>query len=469
MRRARPLIASLPVVALLCAVLWTHEPAGAANPRQAVAAQPNIVLILSDDQRADTVWAMPVVRRRLVARGVEFDHAYVSEPLCCPSRATMLTGQFAHSTGVYRNEMPMGGFPAFRDDSTLATWLHAAGYTTALVGKYLNLYEGTYIPPGWDRWVAFSGETEYYDYSLNVDGQISTFGSAASDYSTDVLAQQAESFIRSTPSSKPLLLWFAPFGPHQPATPPPRYANAFSDLAPWRPPSYNEPDVSDKPSYIASLPPLDAYKKATIDSLRVNMYRSLLAVDDAVGGILDALRETGRLRSTMIVYTSDNGFLWGEHRWPARWGKSVPYEESIRVPLVVRYDGVANHGTVVHRVVGNVDLAPTVADVAGVDAPGAEGISYQGLLRHRVKGWRPGLLLEYLRRWSPAPTYCGVRTRRYLYVAYETGEQELYDMKSDPYQLSNRSGDPALSSVEGGLRQQTETACQPPPPGLTVP
>jgi arylsulfatase A-like enzyme len=317
--------------------------------------------------------------------------------------------------------------------------------------------------------VAFSGDTAYYEYSLNHDGQVVHHGSDPSDYSTDVLAGEADRFIRSTPDTQPLLLYFTPWAPHAPATPAPRHDDVLTDLEPWRPPSFNEPDVSDKPAYIRDLPLLDPYKQGTIDRLRPDMYRSLLAVDDAVGTIVAALEDEGRLDTTMIVFLSDNGFLWGEHRWPAKWGKSVPYEESIRIPFVVRYDPMTEPGRRIARLVANVDIAPTLARLAGVAAPGAEGRSLLRLIDGRVRDWRPAVLIEYLRRWSPTPTYCGIRTRSHLYVFYEPAEEELYALRHDPYQLTDRADDPSLSGLVSRLRAMLAELCDPPPPGLTLP
>src|SRR3990170_6725693 len=182
-------------------------------------APPSIVLVVTDDQRWDTLWAMPSVEADLVDNGVVFSNGFVVNPLCCPSRASILTGRYSHGTGVYTNTSPDGGFSLFDDDSTVATWLDAAGYRTALVGKYLNGYDGVTIPPGWDHWVAFSGnQGSYYDYSLNVDGALEPHGSAPEDYSTDVLATHAESFILGVPAEEPVLLYMTPYAPHGPAT-----------------------------------------------------------------------------------------------------------------------------------------------------------------------------------------------------------------------------------------------------------
>jgi N-acetylglucosamine-6-sulfatase len=433
------------------------------------AGRPNIVLILTDDQRWDTLWAMPAVRNQLMARGVEFTNGHVVNPLCCPSRASILTGQYSHSTGVYSNGPPLGGFSVFDDSSTLATWLHDDGYTTALIGKYLNGYDsdsvGTYTPPGWDRWVAFSqmepGGGAYFNYQLNIDGTLRDFGTAETDYSTDVLAAEATDFIRTT--TGPFFLYLAPSAPHFPATPPPRYKTAFSDLAPWRPPSYNEADVSDKPAWVRSLPLWNSTRKAAIDRFRLKQYRSLLAVNDAVRSVVRALRETGQLHDTMIVFTSDNGYLWGEHRWSA---KMVPYEESIRIPLVARYDPLTTTPRADTHLALNIDFAPTFTEVAGTSAPGAEGRSLVPLLTSSTARWRRAFLIEHA-GGRVVPAYCGSHNRRYSYVKYSTNEEELYDLRADPYQLQNRVTDPSYQKALDRMRTKLQKLCQPPTPGVT--
>lgn len=423
-----------------------------------------IVLIVTDDQRFDTLWAMPTVRRELVRRGASFPEAFVVNPLCCPSRTTILTGRYSHSTGVYRQVPPFGRFEWFRDDSTLATWLHEAGYTTGLFGKYLDGYQHAgltgYIPPGWDRWAAFI-HSQYVDYALRVDGAVRRYGSAPQDYSTDVLASMTEAFVRETPG--PLFVYLAPAAPHGPATPAPGDEGAFADLPPWRPPSYDEADLSDKPAWVRDLWPRGEPQRDHIDELRRNQYASLLAVDRAVAGLIDALRDTGRLADTLFIYTSDNGLLWGEHRWRR---KEAAYEEAIRVPLVVRWDT----GGVIPRsrpdaLAANVDLAPTIADAVGIVAPGAEGLSLLPTLRGEPGPIREDLLIEHLAGANPVPTYCAVRSRRWTYVRYATGEEELYDLQADPYELQNLADDPRFADVLHERRARLAELCDPPPPG----
>lgn len=438
---------------------------------------PSIVLILTDDQRWDTLWAMPTVRSELVGRGVTFTDGFVVNAICCPSRASILTGRYSHSTDVYRDVPPHGGFSTFaergEDRSTIATWLDAAGYRTALLGKYLNGYDADQahrVPRGWDRWVAFTSERGnggYFGYTVSVDGRSQSYGDRDGDYSTDVLAGIADSFIRSTASDEPLFLYFAPNAPHRPATPAPRDLDAFTDLAPYRPPSFNEPDVSDKPAHVRALPPLGPAQRAEIDEFRADQYRTLLAVDEAVRTILIALEDTDRLSNTLVVFTSDNGLLWGEHRWTH---KSVAYQESIRVPMVVRYDPVVSAPRTDDHLVTNIDLAPTFAAVAGVSALRAEGRSLLPLLSTPEGPWRSGFLIEHLRSSAVrVPTYCALRTASYVYVAYQTGEEELYDLDVDRYETENVAADPAYGSVIASARDRLGRLCDPVPPGYTPP
>lgn len=461
---ARP--ALLVSVALVLAGALAGAPG--ARPARAAGEPPSVVVIMTDDQRWDTLWAMPTVQAELMGKGVTFTNAFVSNSLCCPSRASTLTGAYSHTTGVWRNQPPYGGWDSFVDTSTVGTWLQAAGYRTGFFGKYLNRYwtpaYGTgYVPPGWDRWVAFP-RSGYFDYDLNVDGTIVHHGSAPEDYSTRVLAQEAASFIRS--EAGPILVWFTPYAPHNPATPEPRYADAFSDLEPWRPPSYNEPDVSDKPSWLQAVKPLDAERQAAKDAFRLDQYRTLLSVDDAVAEILAALADTGRLSNTLIVFMSDNGMLWGEHRWGT---KRVAFEEAIRIPFVVRYDALIDAPRTDPSLVLNIDVAPTAADLAGVAAPGADGASLLPLLADPSAPWREDFLLEHLeKKRDRLPTYCGVRTDRSVYVVYRTGDVELYDLATDPYQLTNLAGDPGMADEEHRLHSRLLQLCDPPPPGLAL-
>lgn len=434
--------------------------------------RPNVVLVISDDQRWDTLWALPRVRRHLADAGVTFTDAYVVNPACCPSRTSILTGGYSHSTGVWRNHGKRGGFAAFDDSSTLATWLDGGGYETALFGKYLNGYlQNPYVPPGWDHWMAFTGQRgrstgNYYDYDLNVDGTIVHHAHEAADYSTDFLANEAVRFVQST--TEPFFLVYSPPAPHYPALPPPRDEALATDIPSWRPPSFDEADVTDKPSWVALQDPLRAEQIARLDDLRAQQYQSLTALDDAVGRIVSALRESDRLRDTAILFLSDNGYLLGEHRLFA---KAAPYEESVRVPFLFRYDALGEDARVISEPVLNIDIAPTIAELAGVETPEVDGESLLPLITGSGPWSRNAFLLEHLGHRGPdrtgtgVPTYCAVHTAAYVYVVYEGGATELYDLRVDPGQLRNLAPG-ADRGLERRLRGMLSSLCEPRPPGL---
>ena len=454
------------VIGLVAAVAFPGLLSSSASQtlaHRAPAGAPSILLIVTDDQRWDTLWAMPHVRRLISDQGTTFDNAFVVNSLCCPSRSSILTGDYSHTTGVYRETPPYGAFESFRDGSTIATWLRSSGYSTALFGKYIDGYQHAaltgYEPPGWDRWVAFV-RSRYQDYKLTVDGAIQSYGSTPADYSTNVLGSFADRFIRQTPG--PIFVEFAPAAPHAPAIPEPRFAGSFASLPPWRPPSFDETDVSDKPAYIRATPLLDAEQRSALDRFRQDQYRTLLSVDQQVQVLIDALRDTGRLHNTLIIFTTDNGLSWGEHRWVK---KEVPYEESIRVPLAVRYDPLTSSRAPQRSaaLALNIDIAPTIADVAGVSAS-TDGHSLLPLLRDPAgAGWRRRFLIEHMEGANPVPTYCAVRTQRYLFAHYVTGEQELYDLQVDPYEMTNiANSSPGLATE---LHREVNRLCVPAPPG----
>jgi len=434
--------------------------------------RPNVIVVIADDLRWDMLGALPEVQRRIADYGVTFTDAYVVNPACCPSRSSLLTGLYSHSTGVWRNHGKRGGFAAFDDSSTIAAWLDDAGYETALYGKYLNGYlHNTYVPPGWDHWMAFTGQQSratgnYYGYDLNVDGSIVHRSDAAGDYSTDVLANEAVEFVNST--TEPFFLVFTPPAPHYPALPAPRYAEGIDDLPPWRPASFNEQDVTDKPTWVALQEPLDVAQTSRLDELRYRQYQSLLALDDAVGRIVEALKDTDQLRETALLFVSDNGYLLGEHRLVA---KAAPYEESIRVPFLFRYDALGEAGRSLSEPVLNIDVAPTIAEIASVETPDVEGESLLPLITGSG-GWsREGFLVEHLGPRGPnqtgtgVPTYCAVHTAQFAYVVYESGVNELYDLRRDPGQLDNLAAQ-APPRLEQHLGTLLRSLCDPAPPGF---
>ena len=460
------------ISALLAVLLATAAGEGMAESpsedrtpsRAARQTRPNIILIMTDDQRANTLWTMPRTRRLLVRKGVKFQNGFVSNSLCCPSRASTLTGQYSHSTGVYTNYMPFGGFRAFKDKSTVATWLNRAGYRTALIGKYFNQYKNyRYVAPGWDEWHVFSSRPGngggFYSYKLSVNGEEKGFGHRPRHYSTDVLARRALRFVRS--SDKPFFLNFTPFAPHG-DVPAPRHEGMFENKNPPIRPSYDEEDVSDKPEWVREL------RKIGDVHLRLRNLETLVAVDEAIGKLVRLLRKQGELRNTFIVFTSDNGKGWGEHRWS---DKSDPYRGSTQVPFVVRYDRwVQGNRVDAKHLVLNMDLAPTFADLANVGLPiDADGRSLEPVLRRNARNWREDFLLEHLEDKRDVPSYCGIRSLKWLYVAYDTGEEELYNLTKDPYELENLANNLDHASTVSNLRDRVKKLCSPAPPGYEFP
>ncbi len=421
--------------------------------------RPNIVVILTDDQRWDQLAGMPNVRSLLVGRGMTFTNAFVTTSLCCPSRASILTGQYAHHTGVLDGSATgrPGGAPAFDDTSTLATWLHDGGYTTALVGKYLNDLSGLptgYVPPGWDRWFGIAQaahQDRYYGYELNENGRIVQYGHDPGDYTTTVLQSKAVGFVDH--AREPFFLYVAPVAPHLPATAAPGDAGAFADEPASQPPSFDEADVSDKPE-LRDTPPLGTHGAAEVTAVGRRMLASLLGVDRAVKAVVDAVASRGELSNTYFFFTSDNGFLLGEHRLV---GKIWPYEESIRVPLVVAGPGIPRDAAR-PEIALNIDLAPTIAALAGV-TPGLpeDGRNLVPLLHGRHPAWRSAFVEEFLGDAPSQPRFDAVRTERYLYVEYEDGSRELYDLRADPYELSNLIGTPAAPRLVPRLSRLLDT------------
>jgi|SRR5215207_8922677 len=406
-------------------------------------AKSNFVFILTDDMRKDDLEYMPKTRALLGDNGMQFEKAFVSLAHCCPSRATIMRGQYAHNHGVWLTEdAPDGGWRGYKthgsEQDNIATRLHDAGYRTGLFGKYLNFYrDATTVPAGWDDWFAKLPGSGYFDYSVNDNGTKKHFGTTESDYFTDVLSVQTQEFIdASVGAGKPFFAYVAPNAPHEPATPAPRHENAFDGEQASRLPSFNEQDLSDKRPWIQSLPTLTATQIAQIDDRHQKRARSLQAVDDLVERVVNKLRSDGALNNTYVVFTSDNGWHHGEHRIPK--GKAQPYEESIRMPLLIRGPGV-QAGSATNNLVLNTDYFPTFTDLAGVPTPAyVDGRSLRPLLQASAKSWRSAYLLEFRDDEKPNASFYGIRTRDgRKYIEYESGFKELYDLKTDPYELIN--------------------------------
>jgi len=438
MKRLNLIIAAILLVSQIC---WSQQN------------RPNIILILTDDLDSRSIAHMPNLQALIADQGTTFSNYFVSVPLCCPSRASILRGQYAHNTQIFTNRPPNGGFEKFRDleheNSTIATWLQAAGYRTALFGKYLNGYpddQPTYIPKGWDEWYCVI-DTHYYDYRINENGNVVQYGHQPEDYETDVLSRKVTDFIQRHKAA-PFFIYLAPFAPHSPQTPAPRHQNAFPGAKAPRVPSFDEPNVSDKPQWLRNVPPLSNNDIQSIDKRYRERLQSLLAVDEMIKSIIDTLA-ANELANTYIFFTSDNGFHLGEHRIAS--GKDTPYDEATHVPLIVRGPNVPQAVALTHFT-QNIDLAPTFAELAGATMPSfIDGRSLAPLLKNNpppTTTWRQGALIEHGTNSANAgiPEFQALRTSDYLYVEYKTGEGELYELRNDPYQLRNRydTADPTL-------------------------
>ena len=475
--------------------------------------QPNIVVVMADDLDVallDDLLArgrMPYMKRHVIDRGMRFVNSFVTNSLCCPSRATYLTGQYSHNTGVHSNYPPTGGISAFHPASTVTTWLRAANYRTAHVGKFLNGYatwapegfEGQpwqYVPPDWDEWHGLNDPTTYYanNYLMThkrfADAQPTRkfYGASAVEYQTDVLGAIGRDVIERMSAQKaidgkPFFLSVTPLAPHVDARtmignmntyldefkwtipPAPRHVGQFASVIPpfLDKSSFNELYMTDKPKFMERLPRLNGTAMGDVVKQYRDRMESMLAVDDLVGGLVAQLAAAGQLEDTIIVFTSDNGFLYGEHRTSE---KLYAYEESIRVPLFIavppKFLGTppANR----YESVNNTDLAPTIAALAGATALDVDGRSLVPLLAGQVPPWRKRFLVEHWHNQDPTlvgpidvdiPDFAAVRTHvesdpaltRRLYVEFPPytyneqlveNDRELYDLDTDPLEERSR-------------------------------
>jgi N-acetylglucosamine-6-sulfatase len=432
----------------------------AASPASeaATATRPNIVVVMSDDQTTESMRVMANLNELIARSGATFTNNFASFPLCCPSRATFLTGQYAHNNTIMGNAPPQGGYEKFRqtEANALPAWLRAAGYHTVHIGKYLNGYgrtDPTHVPAGWSEWYGSIDPTTYrfYGYTLNENGRLVNYGSSPQDYQADVYSAKAVEAVRRLASrSEPFFLSIAYLAPHSGGpresddprnqatpVPAPRHKNRFSSEPFPTPPSLNEADVSDKPAAVRRRNLIPQRRIASVTENYRQRLESLLAID--------ALRTAGELQNTLFVYTSDNGFFHGEHRIPA--GKVQVYEPSIRVPLVLRGPGVPR-GVRMTQASVNADLAPTILDAANARAGRTlDGLSLLPLLRSPTRYVGRDVLIE-------TPQYSAIHTPRYVYAEYTLGDRELYDLRADPHQLASRHADSTLGSERTELARR---------------
>lgn len=385
----------------------------------------NVLWIVTDDQMRWTLRTMERTWRRLVEKGVRFRRGYAAMPWCGPARASILTSRFPHDHRCSTNMTHPPFVERGLDRDTVATRIRAAGYDTGYFGKYMNGLgqDPGYVAPGWGRWVATVGD----DGKVNVDGRVRNLDSqqAADRFAADRLRR----FLRRHRDTGP---WFAVYGPsipHDPYTPTAEHRHDFDGVE-WDPPAFNEPDMTDKPSWLRDLPPLD---RARMRRVLEGKLEELQDLDDEINRILRVLWRTGQLRRTWIFLVSDNGYLLGEHRL---FRKEQPYEESAGIPFVVRGPGV--RPDVSGALVSQVDLMPTTLDIAGLDPDAGRALDGRSMLGPLRSGnwseWRRRLLIE-----NTNLGWAMLREGDGAYVEHhERGEWELYDLATDPHQLASR-------------------------------
>jgi arylsulfatase A-like enzyme len=447
--------------AIVSLALTTIVSAGALPaPTDRAAAQttprPNILLFLTDDQRAGdtlTKTVMPNVRAQILQRGKRFTNLFATTPLCCPDRSVLLSGRYAHNTGVRTN--PDGG--ALDHSASVAHELSAAGYTTAIVGKFLNGWKSSTPPPFFDFHALTGGG--YEDQWFNVDGV-----AVQPPYTTDFIGEQGIRYLERFEDADPapwMMILSTP-APHYPWHPSPEHAD--DPVGAWDGnPATAEIDRSDKPPWVTTR----SYDLARAQLVRTPQLRTLMSVDDMVGAVMTRLHDLDELANTLVVYTSDNGYLWADHRLGGDYGtaaqKRFPYTASIRIPYLMRWDGHLAPGAVDRRVAGSVDLAPTMLDAAG--RPPTYPLDGHSLLDPAL---RHVLLLEY---WTdpgdPAiPTWRSLRSRKMQFVEWfdvagNVSFREYYDLRTDPWQLTNllADGDPSNDPpIDGLVRRSSRMA-----------
>jgi N-acetylglucosamine-6-sulfatase len=429
----------------VAAVLFASSVAGllltAAEPQVAQAAtKPNIIFVLTDDQFPGTENKMPSLKNSITDEGVKFTNMTSTFPLCCPGRATIQRGQYAHNTEIYGNSLPRGGWEKFQNRrlqrSTIATWLNNAGYKTALFGKYMNNYTDRIIPPGWDRWYAWNGGKEGWT-RLNDQGVQKPLERPEAD---SHVKDEALRFLSNQLNNDAPVFAFVNFGAmHEPYYYAQIDADKFKGEAVPRTPAFNEGDVSDKRSYIQSLPKLSDADISELDQGYRNGLRSLMRVDSFIGEASALLRRKGEMDNTYFLFYTDNGVHFGQHRFMH--GKLKPYEEDVNFPLIVRGRGIP-HGVVKPQLVGNHDLAPTLADMGDASVPAfVDGRSFLPLATGATTVRpRTAILSELETNDVPPNSWDMLRMRGEVYTRYEGGATEYYNLSVDPYQVHNALG-----------------------------
>lgn len=422
------------------------------------AERPNIVFVMTDDMREDDLRSMPHTRELLADRGIDFTDAISPHPLCCPARAQLVTGQYAQNNGVQHNAGPFGGFQALDPTHEISAWFKQGGYQTGFVGKFLNGYTAEDVrPSGWDRWDALSaGVYDYFDFAFDNDGEPETFRNS---YVTDVIAERTNETVREFAADEdPFLVYSWHLAPHyringngKPVPPPaaPRDKGSFEDAIPpsFASAAFNERNVLDQPRTFRTRRLADPEVVLTEHRARL---RALQSVDRAVESLVETLRSVGELNNTVIVFSSDNGYSLGEHRFV---GKNVLTNEVLQVPLLVRGPGI-DQGTTSDLPVTLVDLPATFTSLAAVQ-PGwiLDGLSFVPTLRGQDQPFRDTTLVQTGDDGGDGWAYRGLRTSRYLY-GVNGADGFLYDNLRDPDQLINRYDDPGYLQLRVLLEQR---------------
>ena len=420
-------------------------------------ARPNVVVVMTDDQTQESIRVMNRTKALIGNPGTTFTNSVATFPLCCPSRATYLSGQYAHNHRVLNNVPPFGGFTRFDQANALGAWLQGAGYRTMHVGRTLNGYgtdtpDITAVPPGWNDWLVPLEPTVYnYErWRMNENGQILELPGLdrPTEFQTDYLGRRASELIeRTAPTRQPFFLSLTFPAPHvgKTSTAAPRHRGVFASLPVPRTPAFDEADVRDKPRIIRRRSRLTLAQAGLVHGAYRQQLESLLSVDEAVAQVVGTLQRTGVLNNTLVIFTSDNGLMYGEHR--IRSAKVFPYEESIRVPLMMRGPGVPA-GLRYGKQAGNIDLAPTILDAADAfSGRPQDGVSLLDLAADPSRRSGRELVIENGRGLKTQSQYRGLRNDRYVYIRHDkTGERELYDVRRDRHQLDNL---PATSASAG--------------------
>jgi N-acetylglucosamine-6-sulfatase len=454
------------VLALLGAVVLV-TPVAVDSGRSAAAAplvRPNIILILTDDQTMESVARMPYVSSR--TDWISFDQAYINNGLCCPSRASILTGQYDTRNRVGTNAQGR----LLDERETLPVWLRRAGYQTGLFGKYLNQYpfgRGMYVPAGWAQWqAAYSDGPQWqmypqYNWKLNDNGVSRTFLTAPADYQVNVLGNRMNNWVRTQATARrPFFAMFTPTATHSPWRASPTRAGTLANAQVTRSPSFNIA-APDQPAYLRAQP---AANGATMDTQRRKEWEAAASVDDAIRRLDGVLQAQGVFNNTVMIFMTDNGYSFGEHRWRT---KRCEFNECSRTPMLVRYPGLAGRHDATH-LLSNIDIAATISEIAGATpAIPQDGDSFAPLILGETLPWRDSVLFHWPggdmegRTGQPdsMPQFWAVLAHtsdggRWKYVELDTGERELYDEVADPYEMDNRAGEPAVAAIQAELEAE---------------